>query len=363
MSTTLFNLAHIVQSLCTSYGARLFDEQDSLQGNDVDIWISVDSIDLISRFLQKEGFVCEQTSSSLIARRFVDGKLEVLDLIFSKSYLTNLFFAVSLRQKNMEQILQDRSLERTLRYLLLKRNDPTAKKWIAEHGSTILSRYDVNTFFSIPIFKKHSPNLTILGKICYVIGLLLRFYKRIGSGRVIAVTGPDGAGKSTIIQAIKTSFDVRVVYMGDWAFAGQKLYDRLMEGPRLFHRFVYPFFYCENWMRLMRVWWYKWCGRLVITDRYPGTNRHLAKRESLYRMNNAMYAFFPHPDQFVIISAPVDVIYARKQELNPQEIELLLTRLRKRLPKQKTTEIVNINLDDSLNAFMRVMYERGVQAQ
>lgn len=346
----------MVDELCSRYGARLFDPQDSLQGNDVDLWIKPESVESIFAFVSQHKFVCERTAYSLIARRFVAGKLEVLDLIFSKSYFTSLFVGISVKDSALEKILSDRSLERMLRYVLLRRTDSSATQWLKKNADSVLQQYDLNAFFSPHIFVSGSAKLNRVGKILCAIGLMKNVWKRVGAGRVIAVTGPDGAGKTTIIDSIKTNFDVRVVYMGDWGFAGQKFYDRIMEGPRILNRLVYPFFYVENWFRLMRVYFYKFCGRLVISDRYPGTNRHLAKRESLYRMNNAMYALFPHPDQFVIISAPIDVIYARKQELNPQEIELLLTRLRKRLPKQKTTEIVNIHLDDSLNAFMRVMY-------
>ena len=83
-------------------------------------------------------------------------------------------------------------------------------------------------------------------------------------GLTVALLGPDGVGKSTLLAGLAASYPVpvRQIYMGMWQGAGRPGYTRLHAVAAIVLR---PF----------RVWWRVACGavharrgRLVVFDRY-----------------------------------------------------------------------------------------------
>jgi thymidylate kinase len=139
-------------------------------------------------------------------------------------------------------------------------------------------------------------------------------------GMVVAVVGPDGAGKTTLTEAVAAAFPVttRSVYMGLWrAGRWDRVLDRLPAGW-LAHRAA-RVLRTSAAAHLHRV-----RGRLVLLDRFaqdvllpgsaaPGTGGRILSALAL-RLN-------PRPDLVLVLDAPGAVMFARKGEHSAEVLE------------------------------------------
>ena len=139
-------------------------------------------------------------------------------------------------------------------------------------------------------------------------------------GMVVAVVGPDGAGKTTLSEAIGTTFPVttRAVYMGLWREGRWDRHLRRLPAGWLVHRAA----------RVVRTsaaaHAHRLRGRLVVLDRFaqdvllpgsaaPGAAGRILSALAL-RLN-------PRPDLVLVLDAPGDVMFARKGEHSPEILE------------------------------------------
>lgn len=161
----------------------------------------------------------------------------------------------------------------------------------------------------------------------------------------IALIGPDGAGKTTLTRMLRDSgvLPFRCLYMGvntsssNVALPTSRLVERSRSrtgatvsrrprGPvwrtaRLLNRIA------EEWFRQSVSWYYQARGYTVLYDRHylfdfsselaTGVDEGLDKR--LHR--RLLQAFYPRPDMVIVLDAPGSVLYARKGELTPPELE------------------------------------------
>jgi thymidylate kinase len=126
-------------------------------------------------------------------------------------------------------------------------------------------------------------------------------------GISVAILGPDGAGKSTLAEALRTGFPTptRTIYLG--------LYGAGMDAGG-------PFGMVRRMGRLWRGWllgrWHRWRGRLVVYDRYaldalvPGRAARVRPRIRHWILTHAI----PLPDLILVLDAPADVMLERKGE-------------------------------------------------
>ncbi len=184
---------------------------------------------------------------------------------------------------------------------------------------------------------------------------------RIGSGKIIAFVGPDGSGKSTVINALAVGLFAEKMYMGDWGFRLQPLYNWMHKRPLPVARVTYLFFYIENWFRYLKAFGLKMAGKTVLIDRWPGLNRHLRRKNIWLRLNDLMYKPFPRADKYVFVSAPAPTIHARKQELSVEEIIKSQENIRERLEGFNYKEIVNDDLDQCLNETLAFLLTKQKQ--
>ena len=136
----------------------------------------------------------------------------------------------------------------------------------------------------------------------------------------IAVLGPDGAGKSTLVDAIQEAFCVPVstFYMG-------LNEDRVPLVRRIPVRGLHhPIFLMTLWARYLAARYQQARGRLVIFDRYtydamlPGPHSmSLFMRLTRWARAHAL----PAPDMVVILDVPGAVMFARKGEHDPIHLE------------------------------------------
>src|ERR1700733_9769329 len=161
-----------------------------------------------------------------------------------------------------------------------------------------------------------------------------------GRGTLVALLGPDGAGKSTLAQALVDDERVRarVIYMGSNVYAstvglptegwrkkkkkapshdsnsiGSKLLGVLSFGDRL----------ASHVMRCAVVRYHRLCGRVVILDRHV-YDSWVAKAPSSFgkRFRKRLFeAGFPAPDLVVLLDAPGELLLKRKGEHTVEWLE------------------------------------------
>jgi thymidylate kinase len=178
----------------------------------------------------------------------------------------------------------------------------------------------------------------------------------------VALIGPDGAGKSTIsrVLAEASPFPFKVIYMGDninacnfalpvSRFVGYfrrrrhngntrksraggessvmsgrpkvSLGQMLWAAGRLVN------FLAEEWYRQLLSWSYQARGYIVLYDRHflfdfslDGVESDVwAFEKRLHRW--ILTRFYPRPSLVIYLDAPAQVLYARKGEKSPQELE------------------------------------------
>jgi thymidylate kinase len=164
-------------------------------------------------------------------------------------------------------------------------------------------------------------------------------------GRFIALTGPDGSGKTTVARSLIDDYPGPTAYVHfrppvlrplpsrppdvsiappDKGSPAHGLFDRMM-----------------GWLRLARstvVFWLAYLirirpalerGTLVVADRwsYGYVAQPLALRYfGPARLAAAMVSMTPRPDLVAVLAAPADVIHERKGELTLEQIEEELER-------------------------------------
>ena len=143
---------------------------------------------------------------------------------------------------------------------------------------------------------------------------------RSSKGLGVALLGPDGAGKTTLIMEIQESFilPVRSVYMG--LTGGLLRYIAYLHVPGLVLLGRLLVFWC----RYLLAQYHQARGRLVLFDRYiydamvPHPERlNWLRRASRWVDGHAC----PGPDLVLVLNAPGEVLYARKGEYTPEQLE------------------------------------------
>ncbi len=157
------------------------------------------------------------------------------------------------------------------------------------------------------------------------------------NGRLVAVVGPDGAGKTTLANTMLTSYDGPTGYIHFRPPIAGSLLAVPPPNPRLIPKVVEavgnrPLGWGRLFYNLLRFWLgYVTSirprlkeGMLIVADRW--CYGYLAQPTALRYYGPAwlarlVVAAFPRPSLVVNLVAPVGDIAARKQELSPSEIE------------------------------------------
>lgn len=147
-------------------------------------------------------------------------------------------------------------------------------------------------------------------------------------GPVIAVLGPDGAGKGTVIAALREQIPVglSVLYMGSRprrrpsgvGHRPQPEVGAIRESAFVVYRALH------FWRLLLKAYLLSWAGQVVLCDRHP--LEVLAIRPRTTRLGARVEAFvfrrlMPWPDRVILLNAPGELLYARKGEESPGVLE------------------------------------------
>ena len=148
-------------------------------------------------------------------------------------------------------------------------------------------------------------------------GLLRRLGRRLPSVRhqalTVALLAPDGAGKSTLVQGIRNSFQVpvRSLYMGLYKRDSDSQPQRRPPGISFVSRLF------RQWVRYLEACYHRAHGRFVLFDRYS-YDAMLPSRTPLawhsrwrrWLLANAC----PAPNLLVVLDAPGEILFGRKGE-------------------------------------------------
>jgi len=141
-------------------------------------------------------------------------------------------------------------------------------------------------------------------------------------GVSVALLGPDGAGKSTTIEAVKREawLPVRVIYMGLYQGTPRDRRRSRLRPPGIG--------LAATLLRQQARWlagaYHRRRGRLVLFDRYTFDSLLPPERElsALGRLRRRLLArACPAPDVTLILDAPAEVLYQRKREYDVETLE------------------------------------------
>lgn len=324
--------------------------------SDVDIYAPPARLPEAKALLEKEGFILtSQTIGQHVYRRFEDGVLYILDLMSGLHAYTQWQKSFALSAAGEARAAASPVLHRLVKYLAMRRFDKAA--YFDSHKNELTDFLRDNSNFSYM-----DPELAAAAGVAAT-DLLTHVrpnrltpwrlrWQRLGRGCSLAFIGPDGSGKGFYIERLKEIGETRIVYMGDWFFVLQGLYNRLMRLPSPYNRIVYLFYLVENAARLLKVLVLRELGFIVLIDRFPGTNRNAAQTGWLRRLNELTFRIFLKPDQLLLLMAPPEVIHARKQELSISEIGQIQQGLRTLLAPTRHIVIETEKVDASLNLIL-----------
>jgi len=163
------------------------------------------------------------------------------------------------------------------------------------------------------------------------------------AGPVVALLGPDGAGKGTVIEALRARIPagVSVIYLGERRgksphpnpppHAGERERSQAGEGEET-ERHVSALRECafvsyravRFWSLLLRGYLAAWSGHIVLCDRHPIEAlaiRPRTSRSAAWLERVLFGRLMPWPDAVAVLDAPGEVLYARKGEHSPAVLE------------------------------------------
>jgi thymidylate kinase len=140
------------------------------------------------------------------------------------------------------------------------------------------------------------------------------------SGVSIAILGPDGAGKTTLAEALRTSIPIpaRYIYLGIWRQTPFEERLRRVVGARLALRLV------TLLSKSVLIRYHRSRGRVILLDRYtcdadlPAADVDWKGRVSARLVRRTC----AEPDLVILLDAPVELMYARKGEHGIRELQL-----------------------------------------
>lgn len=140
------------------------------------------------------------------------------------------------------------------------------------------------------------------------------------SGRTVAMLGPDGAGKSALVDLVGRGgpMPIRSVYLGLYGGSRAHLKTRGLPGLGLSQRLA------AMWRGWLIGWSHARRGRLVLFDRHPYDARLADSNvRSLFgRLRRAVLGHaLPAPDVVIVLDAPAEVLVGRKPEHALDRIE------------------------------------------
>jgi len=326
----------------------------------------------VYNFLVDDGFVCtDRNSKKMNFKKFVDGKIVDVDVEINTSYLKQYFYDIDIK-KDFEReyfLYPDKNqvAMKTLRYMMLLRAKEKKyqdffyknKEEIQENDfyleklthSPFKKDIDFEAFIKvISIDKIYMIKYLKIKYILYFIYLKIKQKITIKRGRVLAINGVDGAGKTTIIKILSKELNKPCLYMGEREYKYEKFYNRkkhfLLKPISLIGQYLEKIYRALKAKKLAKTYGF------VICDRYHQYSKTNIKYIDLF--NKLFFKFYPKPDKFIVFWNTPEIILSRKEEVTKEYIEEL-NKSKEEIYKNAIF-VKNDNIDDTLNIVLREIY-------
>jgi hypothetical protein len=361
----------VVDILIAEHGCRLHSDVGPFPP-DVDMYVPQSQFEKATALVKQQGYILTNRHAfQQIFQKFEDGGLFMIDLISNFNFHTRCLPSLELSSTGNEEVGRSTILYKCFKYLCYNRLDKS--DYIGQHREELAAFLkDKRNFvwISTQVLRAAKGPLPDLFRAMRKPYDLRRFltrrvlapirlrWNKVGTGYAVAFIGPDGSGKSFFIEKLRPIGVTRTVYMGDWFFAAQTFYNAILKIPSPFNRFIYGFYIVENYSRLVRVFWLRLLGRIVLIDRFPGTGRNIVNGGALAWINRFVFLAFPKPDVLAMLYAPPNVIHKRKQDLSARDIGVTQDRLLTLLAGTRHLVLNTERLDESLNTLLSAFYAR-----
>ncbi len=255
---------------------------------------------------------------------------------------------------------EERILERVLRYLAEQKQDEKYHAFIREYWHILEGRGGLNAYTQYPVLRrtprdpalllsrnplKLSPYLTFRAWLGSMRRFFQRFFRRCCHGRHIAIIGPDGSGKTTLIRILTRDFGWPSTYGGYRDFSSSRI--PLVSFIRMY---AYDWY---RWLRMLPVWLR---GQAILWDRHPRFEHALLKGWKGF-LTRLAYTLYPKPHVTIILFPEERLIAKRKpEEYDPQRYAAFKAWV-ERMAKRRNIFIVNAaGLDETLNDILKIIF-------
>jgi hypothetical protein len=148
---------------------------------------------------------------------------------------------------------------------------------------------------------------------------LILSYKASGC---FAIVGPDGVGKSSLINELTTYDGLKTIYMGMRDFKSEKLIRWLQKIRYINIPIVHLIIYIEYWFRLIKSLSLRMRGFDVVFDRYPTFDYFVSPSAFDRALGWVLYKhLFPKPRCIFLLTAPSIEVTRRKDEMTIFEVD------------------------------------------
>jgi thymidylate kinase len=355
-----------------SLGCNLLRDDDDIDFGLVDKTKEDD----IYNYLSKEKFICSsRDTKKMNFKKFIDEQiLDIdVDIDMNTKYIQQYFYDIEIKKEfQIEYFNSPKKYQiamKCVRYMMLLRaREPKYKLFFLQNRDFLQE----NNFFidklSISPFKKDftfdefikiiSADKLYLLKYVRLKYILFFIFKKVSTlfkirGKIVAIDGVDGAGKSSLIKILSDSLNKPTFYMGERGF----LFDKIYKNPNkslLMKPISFFLKYMEKIYRYIQV--YKASKRysIVFTDRYHRYSKTAMKNTYMDFFNKLFFRFYPKADIYIVLWNEADVILKRKQEVSKEYIEEFNATKEKEY--KDAFFIKNDNIDDTLNLILKRIY-------
>ena len=244
------------------------------------------------------------------------------------------------------------------------------------------------TFYNY-VISESKKNATLFKKLNQIrFNIMYQFSSRVINpmGLTIAFISPDGGGKSTIIEAITSTckgcfHGIENIYFRPRFFKNLGSYKPInpqgeassnpdphgVKSNGVLKSLIRFLFYNLDFLLgyFFKIYALKIKRRLIVFDRYYYDYYVDLKRYQfkLPKFLPRLFSFMiPHPDLVFVLDAPTEVIYSRKQELSPEEIDRQRLKFIKISEQLKNAHLINTNqpINDVVKQVTKIIIDKKV---